>query len=492
MGHRRLHGSQPAAAEELAAAGRPLLAARALGRRDAVTHRSTASPRPSTARASTARSSIVAAPETALVTLTVTEAGYALDADGRPDLGEPDRRRRRRLAARNLDAARFDLSDAPRTAARPSARRSRGRRRAGARRASRSSRATTCPRTASSPERRCSRSPSSPAATATREHLAEHVTFVSTSIDRITPKTTTDDVAAVAAATGWRDRSPVVTEPFHDWVLSGEFPGGRPAWETRRRALRRRHRPVRAPQAVAAERVAHAPRLRGRRARASHRRRGVGDPVVRSWVEEFWTEAVAAPARRGPRPRRLPRRTARPIRQRPHPAPARPDRPGRHDEAARAHRARAAWPSVPPAAMARHRCARSGAWVAAAARAAAGRSRRAMRSRQPPRSRANAPSSHCCASSTPRSLDDPAIVAAVAHAAVAFDAALTSGAVARRTEHGCARLPSHFDEWFGNRLPKSPEHASLVSYPVPGASVDRQCRRSEATFRNGAKERPSC
>ena len=48
-------------------------------------------------------------------------------------------------------------------------------------------------------------------ATAVHAHLAEHVAFVSTSIDRITPKTTPADLAAVADATGWNDRVPVVT-----------------------------------------------------------------------------------------------------------------------------------------------------------------------------------------------------------------------------------------------------------------------------------------
>ncbi|MFM5905222.1 MAG: mannitol dehydrogenase family protein [Micrococcales bacterium] len=61
--------------------------------------------------------------------------------------------------------------------------------------------------------------------------LRAEVSFVSTSIDRITPKTTEADVQEVAASTGWQDASPVVTEPFRDWVLQGEFPLGRPAWE---------------------------------------------------------------------------------------------------------------------------------------------------------------------------------------------------------------------------------------------------------------------
>ena len=40
-----------------------------------------------------------------------------------------------------------------------------------------------------------------------------------------------DDVRTVLEATGFDDRCPVVTEPFHEWVLSGAFPAGRPRWE---------------------------------------------------------------------------------------------------------------------------------------------------------------------------------------------------------------------------------------------------------------------
>jgi fructuronate reductase len=61
--------------------------------------------------------------------------------------------------------------------------------------------------------------------------MTNNVSFVSTSIDRITPKTTAAEVSLVAQKTGFEDASPVVTEPFHDWVLQGDFPAGRPAWE---------------------------------------------------------------------------------------------------------------------------------------------------------------------------------------------------------------------------------------------------------------------
>lgn len=61
--------------------------------------------------------------------------------------------------------------------------------------------------------------------------IAESVSFVSTVVDRITPRATEEDLATVTRLTGWADRAPVVTEPFREWVLAGDFPGGRPPWE---------------------------------------------------------------------------------------------------------------------------------------------------------------------------------------------------------------------------------------------------------------------
>ena len=58
------------------------------------------------------------------------------------------------------------------------------------------------------------------------------LSYVTTSIDRITPKTTQADIDLVLQRTGFSDRSPVVTEPFRDWVLEGDFPLGRPKWES--------------------------------------------------------------------------------------------------------------------------------------------------------------------------------------------------------------------------------------------------------------------
>jgi fructuronate reductase len=61
--------------------------------------------------------------------------------------------------------------------------------------------------------------------------ISASVSFVSTVVDRITPATTAGDLASAELATGREDRCAVVTEPFSEWVLSGDFPAGRPAWE---------------------------------------------------------------------------------------------------------------------------------------------------------------------------------------------------------------------------------------------------------------------
>lgn len=61
--------------------------------------------------------------------------------------------------------------------------------------------------------------------------IRNSVSFVTTMVDRITPATTDDDIRSVVAQTGRADAAPVVTEPYAEWVLSGDFPGGCPGWE---------------------------------------------------------------------------------------------------------------------------------------------------------------------------------------------------------------------------------------------------------------------
>lgn len=61
--------------------------------------------------------------------------------------------------------------------------------------------------------------------------IGGNVAYVTTMVDRITPEPTPADIAGAQAETGVRDRAAVVTEPFTEWVIGGEFAAGRPRWQ---------------------------------------------------------------------------------------------------------------------------------------------------------------------------------------------------------------------------------------------------------------------
>lgn len=68
-----------------------------------------------------------------------------------------------------------------------------------------------------------------------RTWIEQTVAFPSSMVDRITPATTPEDVAAIAELPGALpgDRVPVVTEPFAEWVLQDAFDGIEcPSWES--------------------------------------------------------------------------------------------------------------------------------------------------------------------------------------------------------------------------------------------------------------------
>ena len=58
-----------------------------------------------------------------------------------------------------------------------------------------------------------------------------HCAFPNSMVDRITPATSDADRAWLLDAVGVMDRWPVVAEPFRQWVIEDEFANGRPRWE---------------------------------------------------------------------------------------------------------------------------------------------------------------------------------------------------------------------------------------------------------------------
>jgi fructuronate reductase len=172
----------------------------------------------------------LASPDVAVLTLTITEAGYRLDAAGSLDLDD-------REVASDIDELRKHLTgaDASQPAAPTTAV---GRILLGLN----ERRLRAAPPLALVP---CDNLPANgsvvaSALTAFAQQVSDElagwlprgVSFVSTSVDRITPRLEPADRELVAAATGLLDTSPVVAERFSDWVLSGDFPSGRPRWES--------------------------------------------------------------------------------------------------------------------------------------------------------------------------------------------------------------------------------------------------------------------
>lgn len=174
-----------------------------------------------------------AAPHTALITLTVSEAGYYLRTDGTLDVGASVIRSDMDVLARviPLDDHRFFAELASSRIASAPARLLLGLE-ARRRRDTGPVSVVPCDNLSANGERlRALLLEIARPFRSLVDWLVDSVEFVSTVVDRITPATVAADLATARHALGRIDRAPVVTEPFSDWVLAGRFPAGRPAWE---------------------------------------------------------------------------------------------------------------------------------------------------------------------------------------------------------------------------------------------------------------------
>jgi mannitol 2-dehydrogenase len=66
---------------------------------------------------------------------------------------------------------------------------------------------------------------------AVRRYVESACTFPNSMVDRITPQTKDEDRAWLRDEVGIDDAWPVVCEPFRQWVLEDRFAAGRPRWE---------------------------------------------------------------------------------------------------------------------------------------------------------------------------------------------------------------------------------------------------------------------
>jgi fructuronate reductase len=221
-------------------------------------------------------------PELAIVTITVTEAGYLRGPDEHLDLG-------RDVVVSDLQALRSDITNPvaslpARLVAGLAARRTAG--------------------AAALTILSCDNLPDNGEVTKTvvqdlaavvdetlPDWIESHIDFATSVVDRITPGTTDEDRALVQQKCGYIDAYPVPTEPFSEWVVSGRFPAGRPRWEEADVALvddvgpfeQRKLRLLNGSHSM----LAYAGSIRGH----STIDEAIADPDCRSWVEMFWDEA---------------------------------------------------------------------------------------------------------------------------------------------------------------------------------------------------------
>lgn len=122
-------------------------------------------------------------------------------------------------------------------------------------------------------------------------YLDDEVGFITTLVDRTTPRANDAVRQAVLDEQGVDDQAALATEPFSEWVLAGDFRGPRPAWESAgaefvddlvRYELRKLWL-----MNGARSLMAYGATIRGHQTVAD----AIDDLVVRGWVEEWWDVA---------------------------------------------------------------------------------------------------------------------------------------------------------------------------------------------------------
>lgn len=224
----------------------------------------------------------LADPQVQIVTSTVTEAGYVRGPGGGVDVDRPE-------VQADLIALRDDLTALVSTAPARLVAGFAARRKAAGRQAAP---ITVVP---------CDNLPGNGAAVAAvvsdlatlvdpelARWIAGNVSYATTMVDRITPEPTAEDLASAQASTGVHDRAAIVTEPFSEWVISGDFAAGRPQWEDAGATFTSDVAPFEDRKLWmlngAHSMLAYAGSIRGHVTVAD----AMGDPTCLGWLDQWW------------------------------------------------------------------------------------------------------------------------------------------------------------------------------------------------------------
>ncbi|MFT3862427.1 mannitol dehydrogenase family protein [Micropruina sp.] len=123
------------------------------------------------------------------------------------------------------------------------------------------------------------------------DYLTDQVGFITTMVDRITPRATDATRQAVLDQQGVDDPAAIATEPFSEWVLEGRFTSPHPDWAGAGATLVDDVVPHELRKLWllngAHSLLAYAATIKGHQTVAQ----AIADPVVRGWVNEWWDVA---------------------------------------------------------------------------------------------------------------------------------------------------------------------------------------------------------
>jgi fructuronate reductase len=123
--------------------------------------------------------------------------------------------------------------------------------------------------------------------------VAERIECPNTMVDRIVPATGQADIDEARALTGFADACPVATEPFTQWVIEDRFAAGRPDWARDGVQFVRDVAPFEAMKLRLLNAAHSALACLGVPAGLETVDRAIADPALRGFVERMWREDLA-------------------------------------------------------------------------------------------------------------------------------------------------------------------------------------------------------